>query len=824
MRVWVIIIVVVACLVPTALAQTPPDTTIWLLTDRGTLFEMEPADLVPTTDVVSSPYIEFQRIGGLVAGGGRITEAAQYNQVGTGPTYIIDNWGRGTTYGIPNGAPLAGKMHLSPQPYLHLRTPDPISPGIYWPAGIGTVEVIEGGLTHAVHNHTTHGEYHQFVGSGRALIQLNPANDHYAINMVCFDCRKDTPAVVGAIPDDGHGNPASTSMGTTVLAAGLTAGPCTVNGINHAGCGQYEPPATNRTWPLDPRTEEAQDGTGSAPLPLPSNPILEITRYDTVTCPGANSANTVIEALNDTHFRMVSLGCIMQNYDYQWWDGDITLTAALPLRAGLNIWENTGDHPAIVLNMRGGEILLQAYVTPTEHNAKTAFDDILVVNPGTLMDHHSLAILHDAFTHLGAYTHSTIQDMAPLVQTHPQRLQEALPVLVAHGRTPNAGEHGGILGEKCTDRRGFKYEYCITIFDNRDLPVINNAQGVVYDPRNAAELNRGTDVDNHGNVFGTGGLFKVPYDTARLNLIQAYGVIPITGSINVEEIYLMASSYSNGCERFIDITTTPHSWVGPPAAGWLGMTYLQGDYGNERSLINIPLLPWYGVVCLRTHGSDEFRQFVLDDFFVQGASASFGGTRYVYTGTGTLAYDPDVSNISVLRTDIILPGSGTRVMDLDIDLAGRVTLAGVVADRGGVYTGSQDSSCDWDRIPVTTPPRHGPSHEVEMDIDVVIEVPGVGGTYQMVGGLSVSDNTQLEAERVPTTIGEDCRHNSYAEFEFDPQFRTIPISYSSNMPVRITIMTDVDFSGSSAPVYAGRYPTETINVETIIDRLSVRVH
>ena len=390
-KVWAVLVAgIVGLLVaggaPEALAQTPPMniTTLWVLTDQGQLVELEPPDLVPTTDVVSSPYVEFQRIGGLVANGGRIAEAGQYNQVGTGPTYIIDNWSEGITYGIPNGAPLGGEMRLSPEPHLYLRTPVPLP---YWPSGIDSVEIMTGNLAYSIQNHSTHGEYYQFEGSGRAIVKLSPINNHYAINLVCTNCLTTTPAVVGSIPDDGSGNPVSNRTGTASLLVG-TAGACSVDGVNHTGCGDFPAARPIWDWPLDPRPAAARNNTSSEPKD--HDPLLEVTRYDIATCPGANQTNTEMEEFNDAHFRMVSQGCVMQSYDYQWWDGNVNLTAALPLRAGLNIWENPADHPTIVLNMNGGAVLLQAYVTPNRYHAEGAFDDTLTVIPGGLVDANAL--------------------------------------------------------------------------------------------------------------------------------------------------------------------------------------------------------------------------------------------------------------------------------------------------------------------------------------------------------------------------------------------------------------------------------------------------
>ena len=807
---------------PAALAQSPPQPTFWAVTDRGNLFEIEPPDEVPTTDVVSSPYVEFQRIGGLVANGDRVAEAAQYNHVGTGPTYIISNWGDGTTYGIPNGAPLEGPLRLSPAPHLHLR--DLVSAP--WPSAIDRVEMIDGSLTHTAHNHTTRGAYHEFTGNGRAILWLDPAASHYALNLACIHCQTDTPAVVGSIPDSG-GTPASSSLGTGTLGGGPSIA-CMVDGVNHPGCGLFTTSTITREWPLNPRPQ-----IGAAPdapsVPEPE-PILHITRHDTVSCPGADHTNTEVERLNHELFRLVSQGCIQQSYEYEWWDGSVRMESALPLRPGLTVWGNAGGHPAVVLNVRGSYLELQAFGAPDRHTAENILDGTFRVDPGPVVGSNSLAILHDAFTHLGAYTRPTLAGMAGHVQTFPQLRPSGSVEMLAHARVPGAGGLGGLLGAACKG----SYQYCITVFDGRSLPVVHNAAGVVYDLRNGAELNRGTAVGNHGSVFGTGSPLMVPYDGSMLNLIQAYAVIPVTGSLSVEELYVVASHH--GCPRYVDHSTTPHRWVAPSGPGWLRLEYLEGGYGGDDTLISIPLLPGYGVACMRTHGSDGFRQFTMDDFFVVGSHASFGGTKYVSSYTSAdfppghagrpLPTDPDVAGVRVLHTDVVLPGEGVRVMDIDLDLAGSVAISGVAAGGGGAYTGTAAGSCDWHLLPTPrdTAPRWRPNQWVSMTVYAQIEVPSVGGGYVTLDGMSASHTTRLGAVTAPATVGEDCRHVSYAEFDFDPEFRTIPLEYASNAPVRVTITAAVNFDHGSPPQYAGRLPVETMHVETVIERLSMKAH
>lgn len=819
---WVLLVLVLAAgMVVEAHATCPTNvnvTTFCILTERGEMFEIEAPELVPTTDIVSSPYIEFQRIGGLVASGNSVVEAAQYNQVAPGLTHIIDNWGSGITYGIPNAAPLGGELRMSPVPHLYLRVLGPIP----WPEGVDRVEMMAGSITHTVQNHTTFGPYHKFEGTGRAIIHMSTVNNHYAVNLVCSGCQTDTPAVIGNIPTL-WGNPISTSLGTSMLSSG-TSGICSVDTINHTGCGTYPTANPPRPWPVDPRPD-LPEAVSHDPYPDHLGAVLNVTRYDTTACPGANHNNTEVIQLDDLFFQLSSQGCLMENYDYQWWDGSVRLTDVLPLRPGVSVWVGSSlHHPAIVLNMRGGTVLVQAYAANSQALAEVAFEDTLTVDAGSLVGPDDLVILHDAFSHLGAYTRSTLGQMANHVQTYPQVLPDPGQQLVSHNQSPGLAEIGGLLGRDCLPG----YKYCITVFDNLALPAIHNAAGALYDPRNAVTLNRGTAVTNQNHVFyhsGTWTAGKVWYDNTVLNLIQAYAVIPITGSASVEKLYLVDSG--SGCSAYVDDTTSPDSWSAHPGPGWLGMDYLEGDYGVDRTSINIPLLPGYGTACMMTRNSEEFRQFNMDNFFVQGAAASFGGMRYVSTfpGSPALHVDPDVSNIKVLHTDIVLPGEGVRVMDLDIDLSGSVLITGVVAGGGGIVSPNPAHACDWHR-PLPSefdPPRHTLTQSVVFSIDVLMEVP-VGGTYQVVDGLSVSGIAQLKALQTPVSVGEDCRHMSYAGFDFAPEYRTIPINYGSNTPIRVSITTTVDFENGAFPEYAGARPAETMFVETFIDRLSVRVH
>ena len=807
-------IVFAICIIPDVLAQTPTVPEFLALTDRGNLIEIKPADDVPTTDIVSSPYVEFQRVGGLIASGNKISEAAQYNTVSSGVTYIINNWGEGETYGIPNWAPLGGEMRLYPKPHLYLRESAPP----HWPSGIENITIQSGSIGYEFYNNGTGEEYVEFKNSGRAVIFLDGLYDHYAINTICLDCTDRARATIGVMPYWGN------MLGLSTLVR--PSGNCTVDSINYTGCGELYGVATSRYWPTTVPT------ISHTPYPGHNNAILDVTAYDTTTCPGAAHNNTEIIQLDDAYFRLQSHGCLMENYSYRWHDGNIRLFDSLPLRPGLTIYENaqTPRQAIIVVDLVGGSIKMQILMAQTAHNARAAFEHTFSVDASTVVDSNSVVVLHDAFTHLGYYTETDLHRIADHVQTYPQLTPNTTTTTVSHVGQSGASGAGGLLGADCLDAHGeTDYKYCITVFDSRSLPSLNPATGRVYDPRNNAVLN-GPDVRNHGNVFVTSrptSTDNAYYDSGKLNLIQAYGVIPVTGSINVQEIYLVASMHD--CARFIDDTTRPHSWNPPPGSGWLGMDYLIGEYGVDRTLINIPILPWYGKVCMRTHGVDEFRQYNMDNFFVQGAHASFGGVRHVTTidsGLHGQARPYTTSNIlimDILDTEVVLPGSGTHVMDFDLKLSGSLLIDGVVPGGGDRYTGAKSTSCDWHRMPVTPPPRHNTAQDIRYAVLVDIEVPVAGG-YQRIGGLSVSDLTPLVAAQTPITVGEDCRHVSYAEWDFAPEYRTIPIQHTSSTPILIKVQSTITFYGGMDAVYANSRPDETMHVETTIERLSVRVN
>ena len=806
----VCVCVVLLCTVGAAFAQT-----IHGITDRGVIFEIESSSRAPTTDIVSSPYADFQRLGGLVANGGTVYEAGRYNPVGTGDTYIISDWGRGNTVGLPNGAPLKGQMRLDPVPHMYLSVPQPVG-GAYWPGGISHIDMVSGTLTHTMHNHTTYLEYHRFEGSGRAIIWLDVIHGNYSVNMVCVQCQTDTPAVLGNIPVVG-GIQISNENGTVSSSPRFSTS-CMVDGILHAGCGTYWTPPHARDWPLDPRPDLPDM---LSHIPNENGPVLHITKYDTISCPGAGHNNTGMVYLDDMYFQMESSGCIMENYDYVWWDGTIALRDTLPLRAGTSEWDRTHTSmvPVIILDMRGGEILIQSYAAPTRADAEAAFHDTFDVDTGT-MSPDSIIILHDAFSHLGMFTVSTISGMDDYIMTYPQIPVDHTVSYLAHNRAPGAEGTGGLLGADCTTG----YKYCITIFDGAALPVVNNAADAIYDTRNHVVLNRGGIVHNHASVFSNAGTpATVPYKASHLNLIQSYGVIPVIGATRVTDLYLMYG-FPSGCDTYVDTTTDPPSWTGGAHPGWLRLTHLEGDYTGANPLIQVPLLPGYDTVCMRMHGSDNFRQFNMDDFFAQGSHASLGGIRYISTDRGPLLTpDPDWFDIHVLDTDVTLPGTGTRVMDLTVDLSGTITITGVVPGGGGA-TGTQPNSCDWHTLapPVYDAPRHTPHQRVVMSVSVNVQAP-VDGAYQTVGGLSASEISTLSAPRPPVTVGGDCMHVSYAEFDFDPEYRTIPVTLGPNTPVLINIKTSVNFANGAAPVYAGSTPAETMHVETILDKLLVGV-
>ncbi len=777
--------------------------TLELLTKRGNLFEIVSPDRDPTTDVVSTPYIEYQRVGGLVANGNQIVEAAQYNHVGAGVTYIIDDWGDSLTYGIPNWAPLQGVMRLSPVPHLYLGQLYTTPPGI---EAVNSVEVIAGDVRFTNTTDATHGKYHKFAGTGRVMVHLNDNNNHFVIHMVCPDCHEDTPAVIGGIPTT-SGTSDSTSLGTGIVSSG-TSFPCTINGITHPGCGLHPVHTNNREWPLRPVPKITLSHVENPGI---NGTVLHITNYN--TCPGAAHDNTILDSLNSTHFRLLSNGCIMKNYSYEWWDGDIKLYDSLPIRPGLSTWQNpSGHNPTIILNMRGGQILLQIWSVTQVQYYNDIFNPTFTITPRT-GDNTKLFVIHDAMAHLGVYAISDLHDMKNHVQTYPQLLKNGTVYRFSH--SPGMDKTGGLLGHDCM--RGFKY--CMTVFNAPRLPSVNNAQGIVYDTRNAIELNRDALVHNRNNVFTTNNPTpgEVKYDSTTLELIQAYGVIPITGGVKVDELYIIPSFHSNGCDRYIDKTTSPHTWTASMShSGWLRLQYLETHYGRDNPSLNVPLLPNFGTLCMRTHGNEEFRQFKMDDFFIQGSAASFGGTKHTHTVTGTLSNNPTTGNISVLDTDVTLLGSGTTTMDLAVDMAGRVVISGVVDNGGSAPDGNGSANCNWSN---NKPPRSAPLQKVTLFVTVNVNVPGSNDYNEQ-----FFHEVPLSASPAPTSVGEDCRHVSIAEFQYPAEFKTIPLTYGSNADIKVTVETKVVFAHGSSPLYAGGSPTETLYVETILEQLTLVVN
>lgn len=795
----------VACLLLFCYVSYADSPQFLVVTDRGNVFEIKSPALIPTTDVVSTPYVEFQRVGGLVANDGRINEAAQYNTITAGVTYIINNWGEGDTYGIPNWAPLEGEMRLSPVPHLHLRESRNISAGTpsYWPVGIQNITIQSGTISYKTYNNGTTTEYVEFRGDGRAVIFLDDTNQHYAINTICIKCKDTSRATIGVL----HNNSILGASGGVQNSSH-----CTTNSINYTGCGVLYNGTSNRYWP------STIPVISHTPYPGPDNAILHVDTYDVMACPGAAHNNTSMITLDDTYFQLESHGCIMQNYQYQWHDGDIQLDNSLPLRPGLSIYHNTipAKQPVIVVNLVGDSIKIQTHMTTTTHNAKTAFKDDFTVSVGTILDANSIVVLHDAFTHLGYYTISDIKDIKDHIRTYPQLTPNHTTTTVSHSRQPGASGTGGLLGADCIAG----YKYCITVFDGRNLPSISSAAGVVYDPRNNEIVNGGM-VRNHANVFVSSGPltpYNIYYDSTKLNLIQAYGVIPVTGTLKIDELYLIFGAHD--CSRYVDDSTTPHTW-NPPSTGWLGLDYLQGEYGGYRTLIQIPILQGYGKACVKTHGSDEYRQYNMDNFFVQGAHASFGGTRHVTTidninGQARPYTYSHMLHMDILNTEVVLPGSGVRVLDLDVKISGSATI-------DGVNSGGGHPDCDWHNIPRTTPPRYSPTQEVVYIVVVEISIPAIGG-YQTIDGLDFVGRAPLEAAQTPITVGSDCMHKSYVEWDFDAEHRTIPIQYSGGATIPVKIKSSIYFSDGTDVSYAGHRPDETLYAETIIERLSVRMH
>ena len=349
-------------------------------------------------------------------------------------------------------------------------------------------------------------------------------------------------------------------------------------------------------------------------------------------------------------------------------------------------------------------------------------------------------------------------------------------------------------------------------------------------------------MDNHLNVFvktlavppvpGT-----IPYDANKLNLVQAYAVIPVSGSVNVEELYVVAGYGGRGCDRYVDTTTQPHSWgAAPSGPGWMRLEYLEAEYGGEHTGINVPVLPRYDTVCMRTHGNDGFRQFKLDNFFVVGEHASFGGTKHIRAYHGTEGQLAPSFRHTVLHHRHRPARSGVRVMDLDVNMDASVIISSVVEGGGNATVANpnandRDRMCDWgaDSFPQwnSTARTVNPSSRPAVNVRVYVEIdaPKAGGYERVDVPIGRGYNALTERDGfLPTTMGADCIEQLAVTWDFRPTFRTIPIEYDSNTPVNISIETYVWLSDTGIPAYADGLADETIYVETYIDRLSVRVH
>ena len=266
------------------------------------------------------------------------------------------------------------------------------------------------------------------------------------------------------------------------------------------------------------------------------------------------------------------------------------------------------------------------------------------------------------------------------------------------------------------------------------------------------------------------------------------------------------------------------------------LEYLETEYGGEHTAINVPVLPWYDTICMRTHGNDEFRQFRMDNFFVVGDHASFGGTKHIRAYPFTQHQTAPTFRYTVLDTDVVLPGSGIRTMDLDVSVDVSVIMLGIVEGGGNATVinptiNDRARICDWGADTFTvwnytarTDPANPPPF-VNVRVYVEIDVPKAGGYERL--NIPVARGANLLTEHdgfLPTTIGADCMEQLNATWNFPPSFHTIPVEYDSNTPVKIHIETYAWLADTVRPLFAGHAPDETIYVETYIDRLAVRVN
>lgn len=826
------------------------DAEFWVITELGGLFQVKPPPAVPTSDVTMSPFIEFRRLGGLIASSSGVTEASQYNDV-SGLTYIIGDWSKGDTYGIPTNAPLEGKMSLGPTPHLTLRAlVDKNLVGDAW--GVKYVREMSGDATAVLKEDGTHGKYLEMTGTGRILVGLADENNFMA-HLECMGCVLKTPAVIGAVAQkDGE----ATSDIYGLLSVGrphradeaLESTTCTHRGTVYGCAAQAGSGSTHEVGrPLHPSDAYAHRTSERFVA------VLNVTKFDRVSCPSASADSDVRQInLNDTHFRLEADGCRMRTFEYRWVNDMANLTDWQPLRPGLNSWSSTSPGERVIaVDMPGGVARLQVYFHLDGHDMKrTLFgnSDALAIYGG-IMDRDDIAVLHDSRRHLSMHTLANLHEIVPLVSdahNAGQLAPESEPRLVGHATLSFGGIFGAPTGEECLPG----YVYCITVFDSDDVPRLGSAAGKVYDSKNGVVVYPGSDVGNAGSVFGqdirTGGIFV---DRSVLEVVQSYAVIPISGVAHIEEIYIV---WLDSCDPYIDDADPREEWRpgGTVSGQWLRMSYLEGDYGpGMDQTVDIPMFAGYGTICLRQHGYDEFRQFNADDMYTQGASASFGGSTRVFevalgdaTGrhptipaSATVRLAPPqgdpASLFTVLDGNIPVTATGARTLDMDMEFSV------VVLSIGVQDTGSQTPNCFRDKMLRADPYNPTDTGHVEVrNMKVTVtkvsvaggtatHTPVVTGTYH---GVHRGDWNALGSVSLPDyrpAGGTVCTWKSYGSVELEPEYVTVPVFLRDNDHLRFKVEIEVWLDTPSPGGVSGYIGlNEIMRTEVFIDRLTFRVY
>ena len=775
---------------------------IFFVTEHGGFFEFNLHDIKARKDITMTPYKEFSGVSGLlVSSSGTVSSLSQYNSVGSGTVTIIPDWSFGKIYGLPDLTPLEGKLKFEPIPHMSLR--DYKTNMSFDSSIIESVGIISGDI-----KNTTESNHIKIEGAGRALIELKDyTSNRYLVNMVCIGCQTNTPAVIGVMTS-------GDKYGTNKIFNSQSSSDCNVKGKIIKGCGSYGIRLGDDRWlwDIDPRKSIHQGSIFTHQQVL----TPKILTLDTTKCPNATQKNILIEQLDESYFNVISthnnVECKMETFTYEIWDGIIQLSKWQVLYPGMNVFDATiSGTPVIVLNM-GGELKFQINHVSTSVTSDIVFDDTFDVKPGNVLRGNDIAVLYDGFSHLGAYTESTIDTIKnKMTNIRENVVGNTTLMKVGHQSQTNLFDvfQDRVEGE-C--KRG--YVYCLAVFKRDNLPSISSPRGVVYDQRNGIEMNRNSQVENRNNVFGTSWP-GIPVDANSLEVIQTYAVLPIPDLKHIEQLYIAVNYIGgSGCDRYIDDTSLVETWKTTAHNNdWLRLKYLEGDHSNTK--LDIPLLVGYSLLCFKTQNENTFRSINLDNIYGGGNYVfDFGGRSIVVSTVQTVvSRDPFTTSNEIILDNTAIINSGYRTIDVHMNLDAQ---AGLKGEFGVPCTG------------VTS--IRGQNTEAHIDIEV--EIGGIiyntttNSLDKTVLKTTTFSKTDAEWFDKKETINGKCVYNGLAYFRLSDEVRyTFSKKFISNENVYVTItIRDVGLTGAQQPLQGGHGATsETQYIKVDISRLQVSV-